>query len=266
MWLDLRHALRNLGRSPGVSLLIVATLMLGIGASTAMFSLVDTVLLRPLPYAEPDRLVSLDVRGPLADWQTRSVSFEQLASVARVGYPVFLTSDERPALLRTARVSENFFEVLGVELLLGCAPASRPEGQPSSEVAISHGLWERRYGADPGVLGQRMGFEGGEAGTVIVGVVPAGFEYPARTDAWLPAFPGLPPRLGRLANGVSVDQAATEVTVIASQLSRDLALDGPAPALVAPPSSSACGRLSGTAGHAAWRRRLSAAGGVCQRR
>lgn len=194
---DLRLACRSLARSPGFTTVALLTLALCIGANTALFSVVRSVLLRPLPYAEPDRLVHLwmDNRnsGNRADavswpmlnhWRDRGGS---LASVA--GYTTStafnLTGDGEPARLAGTVVTARFFETLGVPALHGrwFTDAEQTPGQ-DAVIILGHGFWQRRYAADPAVVGREITLNG--AKRTVVGVMPPGFDFPAKTDIYLP--------------------------------------------------------------------------------
>jgi predicted permease len=194
---DLHYSQRTLARSPGFAVIVILTLALSIGATTAIFSIVDAVLLRPLRLAEPDRLVavfetnsarSIDEQGPsgpnFLDWRNAARSF---AGMAAYRYePLTLTSVASPDVLTGAGVSANLFEVLGVQPTLG--RGFRPgedEAGGARVIVLSHGAWQRRFGGARDVIGKtvildRKPFE-------VVGVMPSGFSFPERVDAWHPA-------------------------------------------------------------------------------
>ncbi|HEX2188842.1 MAG TPA: ABC transporter permease [Longimicrobiaceae bacterium] len=191
---DLRHAFRSLRRSPGFTLVAVLTLALGIGANASIFSVVNAVLLRPLPYPEPERLVRLlteegGERGPnvtppdFLDVESRSRVF---SAVAAYGHgTAALSGDGEPLRLATARTSAGFFRTLGVAPALGRGFLPG-DNLPGSEpvVVLGHGLWTQRFGGDPAVVGRRVVLDGRP--TTVVGVMPAGFDYPAGREAWTP--------------------------------------------------------------------------------
>jgi len=164
---DLRYALRNLVRTPGFTAIAVATLALGIGANTAIFSVVHAVLLRRLPYPEPDRLVVLreqqihqsgemGVAWPtFLDWRTQAQSFQDIAGF-RTDH-LMLSGAGEPEMLRSAQVSAPFFSLLGVRPALGRAFDAEDDRPGASPVALlSHGVWKRRFGGDPSVLGRSV--------------------------------------------------------------------------------------------------------------
>jgi len=236
---DLRYAVRSLGRNPGFALLVVFIMALGIGANTAVFSVVSAVLLKPLPYADPDRIVALRIdRGDsqlglglvtLADsrdWRDQNSSFEALAAYAGVEFAVSPGGTAEFAQL--AVVDRDFFRVFGVAPMLGrtfTAEEMRPGGRAA---LISHGYWQRRFGGDAGVL-QRTVRVGDDVWSII-GVLPQGFAFPTfpkETDIWLPQQANRPTRTSgslfaaaRLKPGVSLEQAQTEMRAVAARLER----------------------------------------------
>ena len=205
--LDLRLALRALRRAPGFALTAIVTLALGVGATTAIFSAVDAVLLRPLPFPEPERLVQLHETVPdrgdrgvapanFLDWRAQSRTFESLAAFdLRTGN---LLAGAEPERLTFATVSAGFFSTLGVEAALGRAlRPDDPHEAGARTVVLAHGFWARRYGGDPAVVGRTLDLDG-EAFT-IVGVMPPGVDFPAGAELWVraphdvPELPFLPP-------------------------------------------------------------------------
>jgi putative ABC transport system permease protein len=191
---DARFSLRQLRKEPVFALVSLATLALGIGASVAMFTVVNGVLLRPLPYPEPDRLVELlpgqNANMALADVVGASPSLEASTGLALWG--LTLTGVGDAARITAQMVDAPFFEVFGVSPALG-RPFRPKERDPdiSDVVILSHGLWRDRFGADPSILGRRLELDGGgHTSREVVGVMPAGFEAPmsqsARVDAWIP--------------------------------------------------------------------------------
>jgi predicted permease len=231
---DVRYALRQLRRSPGFALVAVLTLALGIGANTAIFSVVNGVLLRPLPFREPDRLVrvfSLDegkraAVSPLdfADWRDQARSFEGLAAVNAL--TLNLTGGGEPERLEGASVSAALFSVLGVRPIAGrtFAPSEDAPGAPRL-VLLGEPLWRRRFGADPGLVGRTVLLDG-EVYTV-VGIVPAASAYPAGAEVWTPLDLSQEARsrgarylrvIGRLAPGTAASAAGAEMAAIARRL------------------------------------------------
>jgi predicted permease len=241
---DFRHALRLFWRRPGFTAVVVLTLALGIGANTAIFSVVNAVLLRPLPYKEPASLAMLwsedsahglqEGRVSLlnfADWKSRSHTFDKMT--AFIGQTFLLGSkDGPPERMRSARVSANFFPLLGVEPILGRVFSDDEEKRGESVVVLSYGLWQRRFGGSTQVLGSDLIMDARKSR--IIGVMPASFEYPfTNTQVWEPmtahpywaARDRVSPRsfshwfvLGRIRAGVSWQEAQAELSVIGRQL------------------------------------------------
>jgi putative ABC transport system permease protein len=239
---DLRHGLRILAKNPGFGTVAVLTLALGIGATTAIFSVVYAVVLRPLPFAEQDRLVVAWKRDTVSkspfvelsrpefkDWEAQSQSFAGLAAMPTTayGYGYVLTGRGDAVLLESSKVTGRFFSVLGVRPLLGrtLEPADDQVGAPRVAV-LSHRLWLERFAADPQVIGEILALTG--EGHTVVGVMPEGFEFPKGVDLWLPLSSTMGARtaedrgavflqaVGRLKAGASVEQAEAELnTVIA---------------------------------------------------
>ncbi len=244
---DLRHALRLFRRRPGFSAVVVLTLALGIGANTAIFSVIHAVLLRPLPYREPDRLAMLWSEDPahgqqegrvsllnFADWKSRNRTFEDMTVF--IGQTFLLGSkDGPPERLRSARVSTDFFSMLGVEPMLGRVFSKDEENRGESVVVLSYGLWQRRFGRSTQALGSDLIMDRRTAR--IIGVMPASFQYPfADTQVWEPvtahpywaARDRTAPRsasvwyaLGRMRRGVPSAEAQAEMTTIARQLAAE---------------------------------------------
>jgi predicted permease len=225
---DVRYAIRGFRRNPIFTVTIIATLMLGIGATTAVFSVVDRILFRPLPYAHADRLVSVGLIAPIEpqefmlggsyyDWRDNQKPFERITSETGVN-PCDLT-EATPARLNCATVEASFLPTLGVAPLLG-RNISLDEDRPNGpKVAlISYGLWQRRFGKDPSVLDKTVSLDG--QSTRIIGVLPPDFEMPRlqEFDVILPqaldeaaqrkADPGRPMwAFARLKPGVTIPQA-----------------------------------------------------------
>ncbi len=187
---DLKYALRTLRRDPGFTAIAVFSLALAIGATTAIFSVVDSVLLRPLPYREPERLVTVSLDGsitaPLFDaFRREARSIEQAALF--VNWSFNLAGEGEPQRVPAARVSAGLFDLLGIQPLLGRAftPDEDRSGH-ESVVLISQGLWKRQFGSDSRVLGRKVILNG--APHTIIGVMPAGFQFPDGPE--LPSFVG----------------------------------------------------------------------------
>lgn len=192
-WQDIRYGLRQLRRNPGFTAVAVLTLALGIGANTAVFSVVNAVLLRPLPYPEPQQIVqiSLMYRGHPSSigfsakqfdfWKSHREPFQYLAASTEEGFN--LGGVSRPERVRALRVSSGYFRLLGVAPELGREFLQDEDRIGGPDVAIlSHGLWERDFGADPKVIGRSITLDGGPF--TVVGVVPSGFESTSPVDLW----------------------------------------------------------------------------------
>lgn len=249
LWTEIRRAARTLARAPGFTALVVATLALGIGANTAVFTVLDAVLLAPLPYSRPDRLVRVYAKdledggdnflpGPVAvayaGWNDVFEDFGVLYSYRETGAD--LTDGDRPERVITSNVDGGFFDALGVEPLLGRTfreeesmtsgeDASKRVGAPSA--VLSYGLWQRLFGSDRGVLGRTIHLDG--TAYQVVGVMPQGFTNPfgSPPDLWLPQ--DLVGRwnswgnfylsgVARLRDGVTPEQAQARVDVLADGL------------------------------------------------
>ena len=239
---DVGFALREFGRRPGFTAVAVLTLGLGIGASTAMFTVVDAVLVRPLPYHDPGRLVVAreTIQGQtvyvaprnFVEWQRRTTMFEGLAvGFEDVAEAFVLTGDDEPLDIRAARVSRDLFALLGVEPIHG--RTFRPEEfEPGQDgvVVLSEGLWERRFGADEAVIGRQIVLS--DRSYTVIGVMASSFEFPERgIEVWRPMAlsEGELQRIGhiipyvtaRLKPGVTVEQARQELQAIAAQLAKE---------------------------------------------
>jgi predicted permease len=232
---DLRYALRMMKNRPGFTLVVVLVMAIGIGANTAIFSVVDAFLLRPLPYAEADRLVRVESRfaskelsvcyPDYLDWREQSASVEDLAFfnpswLANVDFNGEV--EALPGVLATA----NLFSVLRVKPLIGRAFEPEDDLPSSPEVVIlSHDLWQRRFGADPNVLGRTLTTDTGAL--TVIGVMPRGFKFPSQFDMWVAASRWFNKEdrsiridkvIGRLRQGVTLDEARREMAVIADRL------------------------------------------------
>jgi putative ABC transport system permease protein len=231
---DVRFALRSLRRSPVFSAVAVLTLALGIGVTTAVYSVVDGVLLRPLPYPEPDRLVRLHERSPsydraafsgatFADVRTESRTLSAVAAYAFA--PATVLGADEPVRAGVSWISRDFFRVLGVRPARGRAPAPE-EGATATgpQVAlVSHEFWRTALGGDPAFAERSLHVSG--VAYPLVGVMPPGFRYPARGDVWLTAVDDNPSRtahnyavIGRLASGATLAEARAELGALMRRL------------------------------------------------
>ena len=235
---DLRYAVRTLLKKPGFTAVVLITLALGIGANTAIFSVVNGVLIQPLPFKEADRLVAVLEANPkfatepigasfpnFTDWKEQNQVFEHLAAFG-VQYFTLIGADE-PLRLSGQSVSSAFFPMLGAEPVLGRTflPEDEKPGQ-RKVVVLSHGFWQRRFGGDPAVLDRTLTLDGSQF--TIVGVMPAGFRFLKDADLWAPL--DVPAALqqmrgarflqvvARLKPGMSLDQARAGMGTLAKQL------------------------------------------------
>lgn len=238
LWQDLRYGARMLVKAPVFTLIAVITLALGIGANTAIFSVVNAVLLRPFPYENPERLLILQESvsgGPgfpssypnFADWRAQNKVCSSMAAV-RTNESFNFAGAGEPERLQGRVVSAGFFSTLGVEPLLGrdfLAEEDRPGVAPA--VILSHGFWQRRFGADPGIIGTQLTLN--NQSFTVVGVTPAGFQYGAEAEVTVPLglqaerfrLRGKDPGVNvvaRLKPGVSQQRAETELNLIAARL------------------------------------------------
>jgi len=234
---DARYAMRVLSRGRGFVVVSILTLALGVGANTAIFSVVRGVLLRSLPYPQPERLVSLTslINGsPTAasppdflDWRAQAKSFSGIA--AHFLSTTALTGDGEPERLVQARVSANFFDVIGVLLERGRAFRPGEDDRSAARVAVlSDGLWRRRFGADPSIVGRTILLD--DFPTTVVGIAPARLRFPANVDLWLttrfderdvaPSSRGARwiQVIGRLAPAATLTTASVEMSTIAARL------------------------------------------------
>jgi putative ABC transport system permease protein len=236
---DIRYGVRALAKNLSFTTVAVIALALGIGANTAIFSVVNAVLLRPLPFKDPSRLIMIWEDASFAgfphntpsaadflDWQNQNQSFSQMSAIERASFN--LTNSGDPERLDGRRVSGNFFNMLGVEPQLGRHfTAAEDKAGASHVVMLSNALWQRRFASDPGVVGKQLMLNG-ESYTV-VGVMPPSFQFPTSEDLlWTPlAFTNQEATnrgrhylqvVGRLKDGVTEPQAQAEMSTIASRL------------------------------------------------
>ncbi|HLK47619.1 MAG TPA: ABC transporter permease [Bryobacteraceae bacterium] len=232
---DLRYACRMLRKSPAFSLAAVAALTLGIGANTAIFSVVESVLLRPLPYRDPSRLVQLwntyppmlpqapNSSGDFQEFRKRSRTFAEMGAYIDTPRGLNLTGDGEPARLEMRYATSSLFPMLGVLPLAGrrFTPEEDNPGQPATVLISSH-LWRSRFGSNPGVVGRTVTLDG--RGYAVAGVLPDDLRLGPATDIWLPTGaydPGPDPYrfhefniLGRLKPGVRIEQAQAELAAL----------------------------------------------------
>jgi putative ABC transport system permease protein len=239
LWQDLRYGARMLLKNPGITFVVVLALALGIGANTAIFSVVNAVLLRPLPYEESDRLVFLSETNKamseisisypnFTDWRSQNHVFEKIGVYNLNSYNLTGTGDAERIL--TAQASADLFSALRVNAAIGRVftnDEDKPGGTPV--VVLGYGLWQRRFGGQSSILNQTLTFNG--KSYTVIGVMPEGFQYPSRVEMWVPAgqlsgewqqrgnHPGLN-AVARLKPGVTLEQAQADMANIAVNLER----------------------------------------------
>ena len=238
---DIRYGFRGLWKRPAFTVVALVALALGIGANTAIFSLVNAVVLRPLPYPEPDRLVWVwgnfpggnraSVSPPdYLDYRSQNKSFEQLAATVTVTAPATLTGSGEPERLNASVVTGNYFQTLGVAPLLGRGFSLDNEKPGNDQVTIiSHELWQKRFAGNPGIVNQRIVLD--SKSFEVIGVMPKDLTFPQNADLWVPlnfdADPDMKVRaahflrpIGRLKPGVTMAQAQSDTDAIAAQLAQ----------------------------------------------
>ncbi len=241
LWNDLRYGARMLLKNPGMTFVVILALALGIGANTAIFSVVNAVLLRPLPYQESERLVFLNEQSPVLDemsisypnfedWRTQNQSFEKMGVYNRASYN--LTNSGEAERIVAAQASADLFAALRVNVALGrlyTNEEDKPGGTPV--VVLSHGLWERRFGGQHSILNQSLTLNG--KSYTVIGVMPKDYLYPARVEMWVPVgqlsdqaswksrgnHPGLY-GVARLKPGVTIEHARADLQNISGNLQK----------------------------------------------
>ena len=237
---DIRYGLRGLWKRPGFTVVALITLALGIGANTAIFSLINGVLIRPLPFPQPDRLVWTfgNIRNggnrasvsPLdyLDYRHENHTFEQFAAMVSFQGSANLTGGGDPERLAATPVSGNFFQALGVKPELGRTFQIENESAGNDQVVVlSRALWQRRFGGDASIINKKITLD--DKSFEVIGVMPGDFDFPAGTQIWVPlpfeTNPGLKQRqahflrpIGRLKAGVSLAQAQADTDIVARRL------------------------------------------------
>ena len=237
---DIRYSLRGLWKRPGFTVVALITLALGIGANTAIFSLINAVLIRPLPFPEPDRLVWTfgNIRNggnrasvsPLdyLDYRNENHTFEQFAAMISVPVSANLTGGGEPERLVAAAVTGNFFQAFAVQPAMGRTFQLENEKSGSDQVVVlSDALWRQRFGGDAGIINQKITLD--DKSFDVIGVMPRDFEFPTATQIWVPlnfdSNPELKQRrahflrpIGRLKAGMSLGQAQADTDTIARRL------------------------------------------------
>lgn len=240
---DIRYGVRGLLKHPGFTAIVVITLALGIGASTAIFSVVDSVLLRRLPYVTADRIVAIQEMNPAGkrtqvtsanflDWRAQNTVFEYLAAIKQTTSNLALS--DHAERIELAQTNANFFDIFGIKPQYGrlFIPQDEQAGH-EPVVVLSNALWQRRFASDPSLVGKPITLDG--RNYTVVGISPAGFQYPDKTEAWVPPLrlvPELWPSqdvaqtrgmgyltaVALLKPGVSLPQASGEMETITARL------------------------------------------------
>ena len=235
---DIRYGVRSLLKHRSLTALAMVTLALGIGANTAMFSVINAVLLRPLPYAEPERLVWMNESGPevasrwlsypnFVDWRARSQSFESMSTFR--GWSVTLTSADQPLNLNARMVAADYFKVMRVAPLLGREFSADDDQPGASPVTIlSQSFWQTQFASDPNIVGKTITLD--DRAYTVIGVMPQSFAYQGPPPLWLPIGPQDWKQrdvriagnvIARLRPGVTIEQARAEINGVARQLARE---------------------------------------------
>ena len=238
---DIRYAVRKLSRTPGFTAIAAFTLALAIGATTAIFSVIDGVLLKPLPFREPERVVRVtNMRDgsrqsssvpDFVDIRAQSKSYSSMAALDNQA--MNLTGGSEPERVQAARVGAPFWSLLGVTPEIGRGFAPNEDTQSATRtVVLSDGLWKRRFGADQRIIGKTIALDGNSY--TVIGVAPAGFSFPDRPDVWIPMVflpDDINPEsrgshwmgmMARLAPNVTVAQASAELATISGVGARKL--------------------------------------------
>lgn len=245
LWQDMRFAVRMLRKNWSVSAIVVVVLALGIGANTSIFSVVNATLLRPLPYADPDKLVRLSEDSPnvpqmsisypnLLDWREQNKVFSGLAGMQFRS--LNLTGKSEPERLSGRAVSAEFFDVLGIKPAQGRSFAAEEDRSGANPACIiSHGLWQRRFGSDPEIINKQISLSG--ASYTVIGVLPASYAFGTPTDVFVPlglrademkergSHPGIY-AIARLKPGVTVEAARAELIAMAQRIGEQYGMKG----------------------------------------
>ena len=232
----IRYGARMLRRNPGFTAAAVTTMALGIGANSAMFTVIHAVLLRPLPYPDSDRLVSAVQLHPkfgpewttwpdYIDWRDQTTRLQGLGGAWQVTYN--LTGVDEPERLSGAAVTASLFPVLGVSPSLGRV-FSQSAGENPLSVVLAHSVWRRRFAADANVIGRSIDLNGRPH--TVIGVMPEGFAFPPQAELWVPFDPSAPGLdrgyhllnvVGRLKADATVDQVRAELGAVAARSARE---------------------------------------------
>ena len=235
---DIRYGIRGLLKRRSLTLLAIATLALGIGANTAMFSVINVVLLRPLPYAEPDQLVWMNESGAevanrwlsypnFVDWRARNSSFEAMSTFR--GWSMTMTGGDRPLDLNARMVAADYFKVMRVAPFMGRAFTADDDRPGATPVTIlSHGFWQSQFAGDKDIVGKTITLD--DRAYTMIGVMPQSFNHQGPPPLWLPIGPQNWNQrdvriagnvIGRLKRDVTIEQARAEMNAISQQLFRE---------------------------------------------
>jgi putative ABC transport system permease protein len=237
---DIRYGIRMLAKNPGFAIVAVLTLALGIGANTAIFSVVQNVLLRPLPYNHPENLVQISNTypgwgqlaispGDFNDFRQQAREFSEMSAYIQTAQGFNLTGEGQPERLQAAFATSNFFPILGIRPIAGRTFTSEEDKPASAPVLmISHRLWQAHFGSDPAVIGRALNLDG--RGYTLAGVLPAGFQLVPWADLWLPAGQYQDDMTGRIHHhytviarlkpGATISQARAEIETLNHQAER----------------------------------------------
>ena len=241
LWRDVKYAVRLYRREFGFSLIVIFVLALGIGANTAIFAVVDTVLLRSLPFDHPERIAWIWGKWPggeqasvsppdLEDYQKKSHSFQQLGAFANAVVPFNLNVGGDPERVNGYYITANFFDALGIKPAFGRLFLAEEQQQGHDRVVLlNHSLWQQRFSGDKTIVGRTVEINGEEY--LVAGVMPAGIDFPQKADVWVPLPAYLPDMkmrrahslrpVGRLNPGFTFSRAQAEMDLIASELQRE---------------------------------------------
>src|SRR5262247_2062820 len=222
LWHDLRYGARMLLKKRGFTVVAVITLGLGIGVNSTMFSVINGMLLRPMPFKDPERLMHLDEKAPKARFE-RMALYEEVSFTLASG-----NATEHAERVDGARVTASLFPLLGVEAAQGRHFLEEEDKPGAAQVAIiGYGLWQRRFGGDPGIIGRAVRIDGGSV--TVVGVMPAGFGFPIKAEIWKPMAEVFNEKdrghhfaygIGRLRSGVTIEAARAEIETTAAAIAR----------------------------------------------
>src|SRR5436190_14692171 len=241
LWQDIRFGARMLLKSPAITAIVILALALGIGANTAIFSVINAVVLRPLPYDHPEELLFLNERSPvldemsisypnLTDWRNQNHVFEKIGVYNRNSYN--LTGYGEAERILTGQSSADMFSALRTNALVGRV-FTNDEDKPGASpvVVLSYGLWQRRFGGQQSILNQPITLNG--KSYTVIGIMPQDYQYPSRVEMWVPVgqlsdqsswksrgnHPGLY-GVARLKPGVSFDQSVADMARVAANLEK----------------------------------------------